>query len=144
MNIHCTIPLCLSQSDHSHNAGCLYIRLELSLLQAVPEAADDSNQISLDLAIFSSGQTQLLEWLRLVLYQYELFQQISNGYLKRFHHKLRIHKENSTDAEFPLLQLLHQLFHHWQVRVEFDLTWGTLRILEGWNVKQTGTVHSYI
>lgn len=60
MNIHCTIPLCLSQSDHSHNAGCLYIHLELSLLQAVSEAADDNNQISLDLAIFPPSKPSSL------------------------------------------------------------------------------------
>jgi len=68
-------------------------------------------------------QTQLPKSLQfLFLYPYELLQQISKGYLKRLHHKLRIHKKNSTDAEFPLLKLLHQLFHHRQMRVEFDLT----------------------
>lgn len=101
----------------------LYIPLGLSLLQDV---SDDSNQISLGLGNFSSGQTQLPEWLRLiVLYKKLTFiNRFQNGYLERFHHKLRIHKENSTDTEFPLLQLLHQLFHHWQVCVEFNLTWG--------------------
>lgn len=43
-------------------------------------------------------------------------------YLKGFHHELRIDKENTADVEFPLLQLLHKLFHHRQVSVEFNLT----------------------
>lgn len=124
---------------------CLYIHLGLSLLLSCVWRSWWQQPDPPGLGNFSSGQTQLPEWLRLVvLYKYELYQQISNVYLERFHHKLRIHKENSTDTEFPLLQLLHQLFHHWQVRVEFNLTWDTLRILTGRNVKQTGTLHSFM
>lgn len=123
----------------------LYIHLGLSLLQAVSEAADDSNHISLHLAIFPLGKPSSLNGSDFLFFiKMNFYQQISNGYLERFHHELRIHKENSTDTEFPLLQLLHQLFHHWQVCVEFNLTWITLRMLTGRNVKQTGTVHSYM
>lgn len=60
----CTVKFCLCeclpQSDHSCSAGCLSIHLGLSLLQAVPEAADDSNHISLDLSIFPLGKPSSL------------------------------------------------------------------------------------
>lgn len=58
VNTPCTIPLCASLTTLT--VLCLYIPLGLSLLQAVSEAADDTNQTLLDSAIFPLGKPSSL------------------------------------------------------------------------------------
>lgn len=57
MNIHYKISLCPSSSLTALAVQdfLLYVQLEFSLLQPVPEAAEDSNQISPSLAFFPLG-----------------------------------------------------------------------------------------
>lgn len=43
-------------------------------------------------------------------------------YLERFHHELRINKEDATDSKLPLLELFYQVLHNRQVSVQLNLT----------------------
>lgn len=45
-------------------------------------------------------------------------------YLKRLHHELGVYQKDPAHPKLPLLELLHQLSHHREVCVEFNLTCG--------------------
>lgn len=62
MNIHCTIPLCLSQSDPPT------VLAVFTPIWNCPFTADDSNPISLDLAMFPLGKTSSLNGSELLFF----------------------------------------------------------------------------